>query len=60
VPPLSLAEILDGLHERFRLLVGGARTAARRQQTLRGIGRWISSHATQSRSISRPMRERSK
>ena len=36
VRALSLAEILDGLHDRFRLLTGGARTAVRRQQTLHG------------------------
>ena len=33
VRALSLAEILDSLHDRFRLLTGGARTAVRRQQT---------------------------
>lgn len=31
---LSLAEILDGLRNRFQLLTGGARTAVPRQQTL--------------------------
>ncbi len=40
---LSVAEILDGLHDRFRLLTGGARTAVRRQQTLRASVDW--SHA---------------
>jgi predicted ATPase/class 3 adenylate cyclase/DNA-binding CsgD family transcriptional regulator len=35
VRALSLTEILDSLHDRFRLLTGGARTAVRRQQTLR-------------------------
>ena len=40
---LSLAEIRDGLHDRFRLLTGGARTAVRRQQTLRASVDW--SHA---------------
>jgi predicted ATPase len=40
---LSLTEILDGLHDRFRLLTGGARTAVRRQQTLRASVDW--SHA---------------
>jgi predicted ATPase/DNA-binding CsgD family transcriptional regulator len=39
----SLAEILDGLHDRFRLLTGGARTTAQRQQTLRASVDW--SHA---------------
>jgi predicted ATPase/class 3 adenylate cyclase/DNA-binding CsgD family transcriptional regulator len=37
---LSLLEILDGLHDRFRLLTGGARTAVRRQQTLRASVDW--------------------
>jgi predicted ATPase len=40
---LSLAEIRDGLHDRFRLLTGGARTAVRRRQTLRASVDW--SHA---------------
>ena len=40
---LSPAEILDSLHDRFRLLTGGARTAVRRQQTLRASVDW--SHA---------------
>ena len=40
---LSLAEILDSLHDQFRLLTGGARTAVRRQQTLRASVDW--SHA---------------
>ncbi len=40
---LSLAEILESLHDRFRLLTGGARTAVRRQQTLRASVDW--SHA---------------
>jgi len=40
VRALSLAEILDGLHDRFRLLTGGARTAVRRQQTLRASVDW--------------------
>jgi DNA-binding CsgD family transcriptional regulator len=43
VRALSLVEILDGLHDRFRLLTGGARTAVRRQQTLRASVDW--SHA---------------
>jgi len=37
---LSLAEIHHGLHDRFRLLTGGARTAVRRQQTLRASVDW--------------------
>jgi predicted ATPase len=40
VRALSLAEILEGLHDRFRLLTGGARTAVRRQQTLRASVDW--------------------
>lgn len=40
---LSLAQIVDSLHDRFRLLTGGARTAVRRQQTLRASVDW--SHA---------------
>ena len=43
VRALSLTEIADGLHDRFRLLTGGARTAVRRQQTLRASVDW--SHA---------------
>jgi predicted ATPase/class 3 adenylate cyclase/DNA-binding CsgD family transcriptional regulator len=43
VRALSLAEIVDTLHDRFRLLTGGARTAVRRQQTLRASVDW--SHA---------------
>jgi predicted ATPase/class 3 adenylate cyclase len=43
VRALSLPEILDSLHDRFRVLTGGARTAVRRQQTLRASVDW--SHA---------------
>lgn len=43
VRALSPAELLDSLHDRFRLLTGGARTATRRQQTLRASVDW--SHA---------------
>jgi predicted ATPase/class 3 adenylate cyclase/DNA-binding CsgD family transcriptional regulator len=43
VRALSVAEILDSLHDRFRLLTGGARTAVPRQQTLRASVDW--SHA---------------
>ena len=32
---LTLPEILDSLHDRFRLLTSGSRTAVRRPQTLR-------------------------
>ncbi len=40
VRALSLSDILDGLHDRFRLLTGGGRTAVRRQQTLRASVDW--------------------
>ncbi|OBI00071.1 LuxR C-terminal-related transcriptional regulator [Mycobacterium sp. E2733] len=40
VRALSLAEILDSLHDQFRLLTGGSRTAVRRQQTLRASVDW--------------------
>lgn len=43
VRTLTLAQIRDSLHDRFRLLTGGARTAVRRQQTLRASVEW--SHA---------------
>ncbi|MGZ8748729.1 MAG: ATP-binding protein, partial [Mycobacterium sp.] len=43
VRALSVADILASLHDRFRLLTGGARTAVRRQQTLRASVDW--SHA---------------
>jgi len=36
----SPAEIAAGLHDRFRLLTGGSRTAVRRQQTLRASVDW--------------------
>ena len=40
VRALSPAEIVDSLHDAFRLLTGGARTAVRRQQTLRASVDW--------------------
>ena len=43
VRALSVEEIVGSLHDRFRLLTGGARTAVRRQQTLRASVDW--SHA---------------
>jgi predicted ATPase/class 3 adenylate cyclase/DNA-binding CsgD family transcriptional regulator len=43
VRALTLTEIRDGLHDRFRLLTGGARGAVRRQQTLWASVDW--SHA---------------
>ena len=44
VRALSPTEILDSLHDTFRLLTGGARTSVRRQQTLRASVDW--SHDT--------------
>ena len=43
VRALSLAHIVEHLHDRFRLLTGGARTAVRRHQTLHASVDW--SHA---------------
>jgi predicted ATPase/class 3 adenylate cyclase/DNA-binding CsgD family transcriptional regulator len=43
VRALSVSEILEGLHDRFRLLTGGVRTALARHQTLRASVDW--SHA---------------
>ncbi|OBK72266.1 transcriptional regulator [Mycobacterium sp. 1274761.0] len=43
VRSLSLTEILDSLHDRFRLLTGGSRRAVRRQQSLEASVDW--SHA---------------
>jgi predicted ATPase/class 3 adenylate cyclase/DNA-binding CsgD family transcriptional regulator len=40
VRALTLVQIGDSLHDRFRLLTGGARTAVRRQQTLRASVDW--------------------
>ncbi len=40
VRALSVEEILNSLHDRFRLLTGGARKAVRRQQTLRASVDW--------------------
>jgi predicted ATPase/class 3 adenylate cyclase len=37
---MSPAEILERLHDRFRLLTGGSRTAAGRHQTLRATVEW--------------------
>src|SRR6516165_149760 len=41
--PVTDADVVQGLRDRFRLLTGGARTAVRRQQTLRASVDW--SHA---------------
>jgi predicted ATPase/class 3 adenylate cyclase len=46
VRTLSLAQIVESLHDRFRLLTGGARTAVRRQQTLRASVDWSHSLLT--------------
>ncbi len=43
VRTLTLTEIVDSLHDRFRVLTGGSRTSVRRQQTLRASVDW--SHA---------------
>ncbi len=43
VRSLSLTEILDSLHDHFRLLTGGSRRAVRRQQSLEASVDW--SHA---------------
>ena len=51
VRSLSLAEILDSLHDRFRLLTGGARTAVRRQQTLRASVDWSHALLTESERV---------
>ncbi|MUL64639.1 LuxR family transcriptional regulator [Mycobacterium sp. CBMA 234] len=40
VRALSLKQIVEGLQDRFRVLTGGARTAVRRQQTLRASVDW--------------------
>ena len=48
---LSVAEILDGLTDRFRLLTGGARTAVRRQQTLHASVDWSHALLTQSERV---------
>jgi predicted ATPase/class 3 adenylate cyclase len=37
---MSLSELHDRLHQRFRLLTGGSRTALQRQQTLRATVGW--------------------
>lgn len=48
---LSAAEVLDGLHDRFRLLTGGARTAVRRQQTLQASVDWSYSLLTHAEAV---------
>ncbi|ORW31736.1 transcriptional regulator [Mycobacterium paraense] len=51
VRALSVAEILESLHDRFRLLIGGARTAVRRQQTLRASVDWSHALLTESERV---------
>jgi DNA-binding CsgD family transcriptional regulator len=51
VRALSLDEILGSLHDRFRLLTGGARTAVRRQQTLRASVDWSHALLTESERV---------
>jgi len=51
VRALSLDEIVDSLHDRFRLLTGGSRTAVRRQQTLRASVDWSHALLTESERI---------
>ncbi len=53
VRALSVEEIVGSLHDRFRLLTGGARTAVRRQQTLRASVDW--SHALADRARTDPV-----
>ena len=48
---LSPAEVLDSLHDRFRLLTGGTRTAVRRQQTLRASVDWSHSLLTHAEAV---------
>ena len=48
---LSLIEIVDSLHDRFLLLTGGARTAIRRQQTLRASVDWSHELLTESERV---------
>jgi predicted ATPase/class 3 adenylate cyclase/DNA-binding CsgD family transcriptional regulator len=51
VRALSLPQIVDSLHDRFRLLTGGARTAVRRQQTLRASVDWSHALLTESEQV---------
>ena len=51
VRALSLHQIVDSLHDRFRLLTGGARTAVRRQQTLRASVDWSHALLTESEQV---------
>jgi hypothetical protein len=51
VRSLSLAQIVGSLNDRFRLLTGGARTAVRRQQTLRASVDWSHNLLTESERV---------
>jgi predicted ATPase/class 3 adenylate cyclase/DNA-binding CsgD family transcriptional regulator len=51
VRALSLEEIAGSLHDRFRLLTGGRRTAVRRQQTLRASVDWSHALLTESERV---------
>jgi predicted ATPase/class 3 adenylate cyclase/DNA-binding CsgD family transcriptional regulator len=51
VRALSVAEILDSLHDRFRLLTGGGRTTVPRQQTLRASVDWSHALLTEPESV---------
>jgi predicted ATPase len=51
VRALSLDEIMDSLHDRFRLLTGWRRTAVRRQQTLRASVDWSHALLTESERV---------
>nr|WP_246398400.1 LuxR family transcriptional regulator [Mycobacterium vicinigordonae] len=51
VRALSVDEIRDSLHDRFRLLIGTTRTAVRRQQTLRASVDWSHALLTESERV---------
>lgn len=51
VRALSVEEIRDSLHDRFRLLTGTTRTAVRRQQTLRASVDWSHALLTQAEQV---------
>jgi predicted ATPase/class 3 adenylate cyclase/DNA-binding CsgD family transcriptional regulator len=51
VRALSVDEIRDSLHDRFRLLTGTTRTAVRRQQTLRASVDWSHALLTESERV---------
>ncbi|OBJ51034.1 transcriptional regulator [Mycobacterium asiaticum] len=51
VRALSVDEIRDSLHDRFRLLTGTTRTAVRRQQTLRASVDWSHALLTQAEQV---------